>query len=98
MRQVVEARNNDFVWKAKHLRRCVLEYHLIRVWMPVSFSRTEMGMRYGSKVKRPLVLQISPEIQHHGGDMLIFFLSADFTGGQGQNVSLRCGLNKCTSV
>ena len=38
VRQVVGARNNYFIWKAKHLRRCVLEYHLIRVWMPVSFT------------------------------------------------------------
>ena len=42
-RQVVEARNNDFIWKARHLRRSVLEYHLIRVWTPVSFLEQRWG-------------------------------------------------------
>ena len=39
-RQDVETRNSKFIQKAKHPRRwwaSILEYHLIKVWMPFSF-------------------------------------------------------------
>lgn len=44
--QGIEARNNDFIQKAGYPRKCqnnVPEYHLIRIWMPVSFIEQRRG-------------------------------------------------------
>ena len=48
------------------------------------FYRTERGRRWGSKVKRPFILQnISSHGLPQGGDVLISSFLQPFTGGQG---------------
>ena len=45
-RKGVEARNSNFIWKAGSLKRLpasALEFHLIGVWMPVSFIEQKRG-------------------------------------------------------
>ena len=78
------------IWKAGTLRRwwtSVPKNHFIGVWMPVSFIE-QMGRRWGSKVKRPFVLQnLFPRLAW-GRDVLISSFLQPFTGGQGQNVCL----------
>ena len=55
----VEAENSDFIRKAgREDGRLVSQNHL-GVWMPVSLYRS--GGEVGNKVKRTLILQISPE-------------------------------------
>ena len=55
----VEAKNSDFIRKAgREDGRLVSQNHL-GVWMPVSLYRSGGGV--GNKVKRTLILQISPE-------------------------------------
>ena len=48
--------------------------HLIGVWMPGSFIE-QRGERWGSKVKNPLILQISPEMASLGDWMCSFLHS-----------------------
>ena len=45
-RKGVEARNSNFIWKAgslKSLLASALEFHLIGIWMPVSFIEQRRG-------------------------------------------------------
>ena len=65
--------------------------HLIGIWMPVSII--EQRGCGGSKVKRPLILQIYPGMngQPQGGDVFIFSFLQPSTGGQDQDIFLNKG-------
>ena len=45
--------------------------HLIGVWMPFFKNRTQSRKRWRSKVRWPLILQISPEIEASGSCCLV---------------------------
>ena len=45
--------------------------HLIGVWMPFFKNRTQSRKRWRSKVRQPLILQISPEIEASGSCCLV---------------------------